>query len=927
MCSSYKNFSEIIENNALIEDFLSDAHLYHAHTPAPGAQHQAPETLAQHANLVQGYFLRLVKSNHLDAVVDRLIEGLLNENAIEDQQVANYIKLLFVNAIYYHDFGKINGRFQIEKMHNPNFMDAGKAQLKDSKHSALGACIYLAKHLDEINSTFDPEARGLLMSTCLMLSYPIFKHHAKSLDNNDVKQYIHDAAASLAADLKIYLDQYHFEVHPRILDVLQQLNKYIFEQDFSIHCFNNFELYNLVKLNYSLLTSSDYLASDAYVSQKPSTDFGLLNYQRIQAIDQHVRTALFLDQRNTKINHNKNVYDALESHVLQNPSLSNGQNLNILRQEMAIALLRNLQKNLDKNLFYIEAPTGGGKTNLSMLACLELLKHGQGNINKVYYIFPFTSLITQTYQSIIETFGLKEDEVVELHSKAEFKQKTNEDDIYGAEKQYYIDHLFVNFPFCLMSHIKFFDVLKSSNKGDNYLLQRLANSVVIIDELQSYNPEHWDKIIYFITQYAKFYNIKFVLMSATLPKIDQLNHHHSAQAFVNLLPNAKADYFENPNFAQRVGFNFDLLGQEIELADLKQQVLEKSKAHALIDGGKYKPKDSVYTIVEFIYKKTATAFYKMAQLNNDFFDEILLLSGSILEHRRQEIIAKLKSPENRKKRLLLISTQVVEAGVDIDMDLGFKNRSLIDSDEQLAGRINRNVNKTQAMLYLFDYDKPERIYGQDKRFELGKKIGLDEHRDILVRKDFDTLYQLVLQNINQKNKREMMQGFADYLLDIQNLRFQQVHQNFKLINQKTISCFVPIELPISIDLGLGNTGQVFSNHELAFLASHGVEPKNEHINGEVIFDLYLSMIKQKQDFISQKVMHKRLQSLMSKYTFSVIDGRKKDEILHFADLEKSEYGYLYLRKDSLGEDEDEAFYSLKSGLDDEFLLGNEKQFL
>lgn len=68
-----------------------------------------------------------------------------------------------------------------------------------------------------------------------------------------------------------------------------------------------------------------------------------------------------------------------------------------------------------------------------------------------------------------------------------------------------------------------------------------------------------------------------------------------------------------------------------------------------------------------------------------FFDEVFLLSGTILEPRRREIINELKNPLSRKKNILLITTQVVEAGVDIDMDLGFKNISLIDSDEQLAG--------------------------------------------------------------------------------------------------------------------------------------------------------------------------------------------------------------------------------------------------
>ena len=163
------------------------------------------------------------------------------------------------------------------------------------------------------------------------------------------------------------------------------------------------------------------------------------------------------------------------------------------------------------NLFFIEAPTGGGKTNLSILATAELLKIYEGQYNKVFYVFPFTTLITQTYAVVRDMFGLNEGEIIELHSKVGLKPNTGEDDKYGSEQLNYINHLFVNFPFCLLSHIRFFDILKTNEKETNYLLHRLANSIVIIDELQSYNPLHWDKVIYFIRQYAEKFNIKFIL--------------------------------------------------------------------------------------------------------------------------------------------------------------------------------------------------------------------------------------------------------------------------------------------------------------------------------------------------------------------------------------------------------------------------------
>ncbi len=94
-----------------------------------------------------------------------------------------------------------------------------------------------------------------------------------------------------------------------------------------------------------------------------------------------------------------------------------------------------------------------------------------------------------------------------------------------------------------------------------------------------------------------------------------------------------------------------------------------------------------------INKKSTTELYNSINKLRDIFkfDEIFILSGTILEPRRKEVINYLKDP--KYKKILLITTQVVEAGVDIDMDCGFKNISLLDSDNvdswQKCGALNR----------------------------------------------------------------------------------------------------------------------------------------------------------------------------------------------------------------------------------------------
>ncbi len=926
MSNSFKTISEIVATTLALKEQLINAGVYWAHRPKNNPTDAPVETLEEHIELVLRYFNQLIGTHQLDAVIDRLILSL---NDKVDTETGNYIKLLFVNTIVYHDYGKINERFQADKMNNGHFKDSSlKESFIGSTHSGLGAFIYLTKHLNEIITQH--KSSPLLVTTCIHLSYSIFKHHNKRFDDDCMStigfaewkaKYDFDEVRNFLSN---YLKAYQFDVHPKIFQLIGN-NDFLNHSAYKGYK-QSFSLYALCRLNFSLLTAADYLATNEYMNQLPLEHFGTLSKERISELYRNVSQNKWLNEAEEKRNYNKAVFEQIDSYEPKNPEIANGDNLNMLRQEMAIEVLRNIRKHYQSNLFYIEAPTGGGKTNLSALAAIELLKIYQGHYNKVFYVFPFTTLITQTYKSLKEILGLKDEEMVELHSKAGMKVNDNkEDDEYGDEKLNYINNLFVNFPFAFLSHIRFFDILKTNEKEANYLLHRLANSIVIIDELQSYNPQHWDKVIYFIKQYAVQFNIKFILMSATLPKLDKLNViKEQVQDFVYLLPDAKKLYFNNPNFSGRVSFNFDLFDRkDLELTELADKLIEESQAYSAKDFGKAKPLGSVYTIIEFIFKKTATEFHQIIK-HTDFFDEIFVLSGTILEHRRRYIINFLKNKSNRKKEILLITTQVVEAGVDIDMDLGFKDRSLIDSDEQLAGRINRNVNKQGCTLFLFNYNKEAIIYGKDKRLELTRKyINKEQYFDILKNKDFDKLYDLVLNDRNEWNNKEMVAGFSEYEGKIKSLKFQSVHEDFKLIEQNNISCFLPVHVPVEVDGVVdGKMENIFSKMELDFLSQYNVSPNDDNeIEGKEVFDIYLDLINNRQEFIRQKTYEKILQGIMSKYVFSLFASPKiEQQIVHFSDEEKSAFGYKYI-------EHWQEFYDIETGMRDADFNSNETQFL
>lgn len=924
MSNCFKPVSDIIQELPALNSYLLNAGDYYAHLPKDSRG--SKETLEEHVDLVNGYMEKLVHIHKLDEVIDRLINGLSNTI---DQEIGNYVKLLFVSSIVFHDFGKINEHFQSDKMNNADLqINSSVNSPIGSTHSSLSAFIYLTKHLNEI--ALNKKSNPLLTFCCMHFAYLIFKHHGRMLDNgcHSTIEFTELKARSnwegVRNFMSVYLLQYQFRIDPKILKLIGE-EKLLSHPSLTKHM-TTFDFYVLCRLNYSLLTASDFLATNEFMNSMQINDFGILSKKRIDELHFNVSQREWIDEEQQKKNYNKGTYETLESYQFINPRDKSGDNLNILRKEMGIEVINNIRLHHKSNLFFIEAPTGGGKTNLSILTTIELLKIYEGQYNKVFYVFPFTTLITQTYAVVRDMLGLNEEEIIELHSKAVLKPNTGEDDKYGGEKMNYINHLFVNFPICMLSHIRFFDILKTNEKTTNYLLHRLANSIVVIDELQSYNPSHWDKVIYFIRQYAEKFNIKFILMSATLPKLDKLIViKQNVQDFTYLLPKAKELYFHNPNFTGRINFNFDLFERtNLTLDELARKTIDASKEYLEYNFGDAKPKNSVYTIVEFIYKQSATDFYSIID-EYRFFDKIFVLSGTILEHRRKEIINYLKNPINRIKKIILITTQVVEAGVDIDMDLGFKDRSIIDSDEQLAGRINRNVNKDHCTLYLFNLNKESVIYGKDLRYKITKEqIKTVEYKRILAQKDFDALYDKIFDARNNWNTKEMVENFSDYEFAIQKLKFQTVNDEFKLIEQKNLSCFIPLNIPIQIESAIvGIKENIFSISELFFLKENGVIPNGDsEISGRQVFETYLRSIHNKIEFTQQQIRKKILQSIMSKYIFSIFASSKvENQLVHFYDKEKSEYGYLYIEKWN-------DIYSINQGLNANKLVGiEETQFL
>ncbi|GAB6282824.1 MAG: CRISPR-associated helicase/endonuclease Cas3 [Ignavibacterium sp.] len=827
------------------------------------------ESLEEHTNLVFKYLTRLVKENDLEGIIDRIISRAVLANFSDSsEEILNFVKTFFINAVYFHDFGKINPNFQREKMNNQVFSHINIGIGSD--HSILSAYLYLAYSYQCIYSSKLPEnQKSFLYTIVTALSHSIIKHHgilSKAFDYE-----IKDQLIEKIEDFYNVFESISFIKKDYLKNLLKQ-NEVYFNYIRSLN--ENFSIFLLLKLNSSLLTAADYLATNEFMLSIPINDFGVLNDELKTKITSNIETVSY----NEKMLNNFDIYKNLSFDDLQ---VVSHQNLNKLRQKLSSEVISNYRICTDEKLFYIEAPTGSGKTNLSLLIISEILKVRK-DVNKIFYIFPFTSLITQTYNNIKKDLKLTDSEIVQLHSKAPFIIDDKSDEMYGSLHKNYIDSLFVNFPFVLMSHIKFFDVLVSNDKESNYLLHRLANSVIILDEMQSYTPSEWDKINYLIQHYSNALNITFVLMSATLPKISKLIFDHKTENMNNFsyLVSNKQNYFTNPNFKNRVTFRFDYVNNPtftFSNENLADVVFKHSEEY-------FHKKNRVFTLVEFITKNSAKDFYNLIKKNNFYSDyKIILINGTILEPRRNDIITYLKSGNIKEPKIIIIATQVIEAGLDIDMDVGFKDMSIIDSEEQFAGRINRNASKQDCEIFLFKSGIARYTYSSDIRFKEQKRIKQNQLFTILDQKDFDSYYDLVFQNINKFNIDDFAVNLSSYISYIKSLNFWEVRNNFELIKGNTISIFAPLEID----------KKYFTESEVKFLESFGIEIFGNCISGKYIWEIYSELVTNREkDFIKAKAHLKIISSIMSKYCFSSwINSNFYNLLKHYGE---ELYGYFYL---------------------------------
>ena len=246
------------------------------------------------------------------------------------------------------------------------------------------------------------------------------------------------------------------------------------------------------------------------------------------------------------------------------------------------------------------------------------------------------------------------------------------------------------------------------------------------------------------------------------------------------------EYLRHPIFKKRVEADFSLLDGEVGFGDIEEVIKKEGRDKVL---------------VEFIKKSTAREFYDYIKELEGY--EVYLLTGDDNRLYRQKVIERCKEPG----RVVLVSTQVIEAGVDIDMDLGLKDVSILESEEQFAGRINRNACG-KGRVYFFDLDEAAKVYRGDLRLA----FGIGQNREIFVQKRYGEYYQKLLEALRrQGNRREGVRSRIDEFREhVRGLDFGWVRKQMRLIDKKSFTIFLPFRIDVA-EYGLEVDGEFLSD--------------------------------------------------------------------------------------------------------------------
>lgn len=413
--------------------------------------------------------------------------------------------------------------------------------------------------------------------------------------------------------------------------------------------------------------------------------------------------------------------------------------------------------NQDTNLFSLTVPTGGGKTLASMAFALKHLKHNE--LQRIICVIPYTSIIEQNARQYKDIFG--ENIVLEHHSNFDLRIKDGDTDEenYTTSEKLKLSSENWDIPIIITTNVQFFESLFSNKSSKCRKLHNIANSIIIIDEAQMIPTKFLKPSLAAISELVENYNTSIVLTTATNPKFPK--------DFLSSKPieiaNDPVELYEE---FRRVKVEYI---DQLSDAELSMKVKEL---------------DQVLIIVNT--RNHAQKLYESLPKENLFH-----LSGKMCSAHRSYVLEGIKEKLKNRETCKVISTQLIECGVDISFPVVYRSLTGIDSIVQSAGRCNREGELDVGEVYVFNSTEQygKAIAYQSRTAECGRQV-LRQFSDPLsigaVSDYFRLLYDVERDRLDSKGIMEDFEEGAKQLA----FNFEKAAKDYRLI-EDTESLIIP----------------------------------------------------------------------------------------------------------------------------------------
>ncbi|HZJ76629.1 MAG TPA: CRISPR-associated helicase Cas3' [Oscillospiraceae bacterium] len=412
----------------------------------------------------------------------------------------------------------------------------------------------------------------------------------------------------------------------------------------------------------------------------------------------------------------------------------------------------------EKGLYTLTVPTGGGKTISSLaFAINHVIKH---KMDRIIYVIPYTSIIEQNAKVFKDILGYQN--VLEHHSNFDFGD--DEDSILNKLK---LSSENWDIPIVVTTNVQFFESLHANKPSKCRKLHNIANSIIIFDEAQMIPTQFLTPCLMAISELVMSYKSTCVLCSATQPSLK--------------------DKFPKEIEAREICENTESLYQFFR----RVKVINRGKMETDQIAGEINSCNQVLCIVN--NKKHALEIYSKMD-----GEGVYHLSTRMCPKHRNEVLIEIKQRLENKLPCKVVSTQLIEAGVDVDFPVVYRSMAGIDSIVQAAGRCNREGKLEVGIINIFE---PESAFTKNmpslikRPIEVAKGI-IERFEDIFspeaIKSYFEELYSI--EGEEGLDVHDIFNGMEKGARGCNfDFNFKQISSRFKLIDERTIPIIIGLD--------------------------------------------------------------------------------------------------------------------------------------